>query len=143
MLVIGLILSIALMGIAANYIARLLHRYPWIAYVGLAIILYVALDMIYGRWQSSKIGRSSALVRRRAMRLDHLCSLAAQAADRLDLHRVRPHLHELDAVAVGILDPALVVVVGGELGLDGQLDAGKRATPQRSLRGRSIPGKND
>ena len=46
-LVIGLILSIALMGIAANYIARLLGRYPWIAYVGLAIILYVALDMIY------------------------------------------------------------------------------------------------
>jgi YjbE family integral membrane protein len=46
-LVIGLILSIALMGIAANYIARLLNRYPWIAYVGLAIILYVACDMIY------------------------------------------------------------------------------------------------
>ena len=46
-LVIGLILSIALMGIAANYIARLLHRYPWIAYIGLVIILYVALDMIY------------------------------------------------------------------------------------------------
>lgn len=49
-LVIGLILSIALMGIAANFIARLLHRYPWIAYVGLAIILYVALDMIYRGW---------------------------------------------------------------------------------------------
>ena len=46
-LVFGLILSIALMGIAANYIARLLHRYPWIAYVGLVIILYVAGDMIY------------------------------------------------------------------------------------------------
>ena len=46
-LVIGLILSIALMGVAANYIARLLGRYPWIAYIGLAIILYVSLDMIY------------------------------------------------------------------------------------------------
>lgn len=46
-LVVGLILSIALMGLAANFIAKLLHRYPWIAYVGLAIILYVALDMIY------------------------------------------------------------------------------------------------
>jgi YjbE family integral membrane protein len=46
-LVFGLILSIALMGIAANYIARLLHRYPWIAYIGLAIILYVAFDMVY------------------------------------------------------------------------------------------------
>ena len=46
-LVIGLVLSIALMGVAANYIARLLHRYPWIAYIGLLIILYVALDMVY------------------------------------------------------------------------------------------------
>jgi YjbE family integral membrane protein len=46
-LVIGLVLSIALMGIAANYVARALNRYPWIAYVGLAIILYVAGDMIY------------------------------------------------------------------------------------------------
>ncbi len=46
-LIIGLVLSIALMGLAANFIAKLLHRYPWIAYIGLAIILYVALDMIY------------------------------------------------------------------------------------------------
>ncbi|MBF9195698.1 TerC family protein [Microvirga terrestris] len=43
----GLLLSIALMGVAASYIARLLQRYRWIAYVGLAIILYVALKMIY------------------------------------------------------------------------------------------------
>jgi predicted tellurium resistance membrane protein TerC len=35
------------MGIAASYIARLLQRYRWIAYVGLAIILYVSLKMIY------------------------------------------------------------------------------------------------
>ena len=46
-LVIGLILSIAMMGIAANYIARLLNRYHWIAYIGLALIHYVALHMIY------------------------------------------------------------------------------------------------
>ncbi|MGB3388561.1 MAG: TerC family protein [Pseudaminobacter sp.] len=46
-LVIGLVLSIALMGLAASFIAKLLHRLPWIAYIGLAIILYVALDMIY------------------------------------------------------------------------------------------------
>ncbi len=46
-LVIGLALSIAMMGIAANYIARLLNRHHWIAYVGLALILYVALHMIY------------------------------------------------------------------------------------------------
>ena len=46
-LVFGLILSIALMGLAATFIARLLHRHRWIAYVGLAVILYVALDMIW------------------------------------------------------------------------------------------------
>ena len=46
-LILGLVLSIALMGIAANFIARLLSKHRWIAYVGLAIILYVALDMIY------------------------------------------------------------------------------------------------
>jgi YjbE family integral membrane protein len=49
-LVIGLALSIALMGIAASFIARLLQKYRWIAYVGLAIILYVALEMIYRGW---------------------------------------------------------------------------------------------
>ncbi len=46
-LVFGLILSIALMGIAATFIARLLNNHRWIAYVGLAIILYVSLQMIY------------------------------------------------------------------------------------------------
>jgi YjbE family integral membrane protein len=46
-LVIGLVLSIALMGLAASFIARLLQRHRWIAYVGLVIILYVSLDMIY------------------------------------------------------------------------------------------------
>ncbi|MBN9079412.1 MAG: TerC family protein [Rhizobiales bacterium] len=46
-MVFGLVLSIALMGLAATYIARLLQRYRWIAYAGLAIILYVALEMIY------------------------------------------------------------------------------------------------
>lgn len=46
-LVFGLMLSIGLMGVAANFIARLLSRHHWIAYVGLVIILYVALDMIY------------------------------------------------------------------------------------------------
>jgi YjbE family integral membrane protein len=46
-LVFGLVLSIALMGIAANFMASLLQKHRWIAYVGLAIILYVALDMCY------------------------------------------------------------------------------------------------
>jgi len=46
-LIIGLALSIALMGLAATFIARLLQKYHWIAYVGLAIILYVALNMMF------------------------------------------------------------------------------------------------
>jgi YjbE family integral membrane protein len=46
-LVFGLALSIALMGIAAAFIARLLQKHRWIAYVGLAVILYVAVEMIY------------------------------------------------------------------------------------------------
>jgi predicted tellurium resistance membrane protein TerC len=46
-LVFGLGLSVVLMGFAASLLARLLDRQRWIAYVGLAIILYVALDMIW------------------------------------------------------------------------------------------------
>jgi len=49
-LVFGLVLSIALMGVAASFIARLLQRHRWIAYVGLAVILYVSLEMIYRGW---------------------------------------------------------------------------------------------
>lgn len=43
----GLVLSVALMGIASNYIARLLERHFWISWVGLAIITFVALRMIW------------------------------------------------------------------------------------------------
>ena len=46
-LVFGLGLSIVLMGVAASFIARLLQKHRWIAYVGLVIILYVAGDMIW------------------------------------------------------------------------------------------------
>jgi YjbE family integral membrane protein len=46
-LVVGLVLSVAFMGAAATFIAGLLKRYHWIAYVGLLIILYVALQMIW------------------------------------------------------------------------------------------------
>ena len=46
-LVFGLALSIALMGFAASFIAGLLQKHRWIAFVGLAIILYVALRMMY------------------------------------------------------------------------------------------------
>ncbi|MFO1189940.1 MAG: TerC family protein, partial [Alphaproteobacteria bacterium] len=46
-LIFGLVLSIVLMGVAAGFIAKLLNRHRWIAYVGLAVILYVALEMVY------------------------------------------------------------------------------------------------
>ena len=46
-LIFGLSLSILLMGIAARFIASLLHKYRWIAYLGLGVILYVALGMVF------------------------------------------------------------------------------------------------
>jgi YjbE family integral membrane protein len=46
-LVVGLALSVAFMGLAAALISRLLNRHPWVAYFGLAVILYVALQMIW------------------------------------------------------------------------------------------------
>ena len=45
-LITGLVFSVAFMGLAAAYIARLLERHHWIAYVGLAVIFYVAIEMI-------------------------------------------------------------------------------------------------
>jgi YjbE family integral membrane protein len=50
-LVIGLAVAIVLMAVAANFIADLLARYPWISWIGLAIIFYVAVDMI---WDGSR-----------------------------------------------------------------------------------------
>jgi YjbE family integral membrane protein len=49
-LIFGLALSIALMGLAASLIARLLAKYHWIAWIGLLVILYVALQMIWEGW---------------------------------------------------------------------------------------------
>jgi YjbE family integral membrane protein len=46
-MIFGLALSIAMMGVAASFIARLLQNHRWIAYVGLAVILYVAVEMIF------------------------------------------------------------------------------------------------
>jgi YjbE family integral membrane protein len=46
-LAVGLGIAIVLMALAANFIAKLLVRYPWITWIGLAIIVYVALDMIF------------------------------------------------------------------------------------------------
>jgi YjbE family integral membrane protein len=50
-LIIGLLLSVILMGVAANMVAHLLHKHRWIGWIGLAIITYVALDMI---WRGSQ-----------------------------------------------------------------------------------------
>jgi YjbE family integral membrane protein len=49
-LVFGLGLSILLMGVAASFIAHLLQRHRWIAYVGLIVIVYVAFDMVWRGW---------------------------------------------------------------------------------------------
>lgn len=55
-LVFGLALSIAMMGAAATFIAKLLQNHRWIAYVGLAVILYVAVDMtIRGASEIAKV----------------------------------------------------------------------------------------
>ena len=50
LLVVGLTFSVLFMGFAANYVARLIQRYHWINYIGLAVILYVGVSMIYEGW---------------------------------------------------------------------------------------------
>jgi YjbE family integral membrane protein len=55
-LIIGLILSVAFMGLAANFIAKYIERYRWIAYVGLVVILYVAGKMIYDGFIDPSVG---------------------------------------------------------------------------------------
>ncbi len=46
-LFVGLVLSIALMGVAASVIAKVLNKHRWIGYAGLLIVIYVALSMIW------------------------------------------------------------------------------------------------
>src|SRR6202022_4982338 len=46
-MIFGLALSIAMMGVAASFIARLLQNHRWISYVGLTVILYIAVEMIF------------------------------------------------------------------------------------------------
>lgn len=47
LMVVGLIISIVLMAVASSFIAKMIERYRWIGYVGLAILIYVALKMVY------------------------------------------------------------------------------------------------
>ena len=55
-LIIGLILSVLLMGLAANLLARVIERYRWIAYLGLLVILFVALKMAYEGFTNENVG---------------------------------------------------------------------------------------
>ena len=55
-MIVGLIVAVALMGIAANLIAKYIERYRWIGYVGLAVIVYVAGKMIYDGWVDPLVG---------------------------------------------------------------------------------------
>ena len=55
-LIVGLIFAVAMMGVAANIIARYIERYRWIAWIGLLVILYVAVKMIYDGWVDPQVG---------------------------------------------------------------------------------------
>ncbi|MGN6848398.1 MAG: YjbE family putative metal transport protein [Sphingomicrobium sp.] len=65
LLFIGLTFSVLLMGLAANYVARLIERYSWLNYLGLAVILWVAGGMIYEGW----VGGEHVLGLRQVLRL--------------------------------------------------------------------------
>ena len=55
-MIVGLIFAVALMGIAANIIAQYIERFKWIAWVGMAVIVYVAGKMIYEGWVDPQLG---------------------------------------------------------------------------------------
>jgi YjbE family integral membrane protein len=54
LLFVGLSFSVLFMGVAANYMARLIQQYQWINYVGLGVILWVAANMIYSGWMGGE-----------------------------------------------------------------------------------------
>jgi YjbE family integral membrane protein len=54
LLFIGLSFSVLFMGLAANYVARVIQRYHWINYIGLAVIVWVAVRMIYDGWMGGE-----------------------------------------------------------------------------------------
>jgi YjbE family integral membrane protein len=62
-LVFGLTLSVALMGVAATMIAGLLKRFPWISYLGLALIAWVAVTMIWeGAWEVFHVAERAGMI---------------------------------------------------------------------------------
>jgi YjbE family integral membrane protein len=66
LLFVGLTFSVLFMGFAANYVARLMQRFHWINYLGLVVILYVALTMVYEGW----VGGEHVLGLRRVLGFD-------------------------------------------------------------------------
>ncbi len=70
----GLLLSITLTGLAASWIAKLLHRFPWIGYIGLAIVIWVAGHMIWDGTRAVAIDTGQTHLYNRAM------------PDELDIH---------------------------------------------------------
>lgn len=61
-LVFGLVFSVAVMGLAANLIAKVIDRFRWIAYAGLAVIVWVAAKMIHEGWTDREIGIGQLIV---------------------------------------------------------------------------------
>jgi predicted tellurium resistance membrane protein TerC len=55
-MIVGLVFAVALMGVAANIIAKYIERYRWIAWFGLIVIVYVAIKMIYEGWIDPNLG---------------------------------------------------------------------------------------
>lgn len=54
LLFVGLTFSVLVMGLAANYVAKLIQRHHWVSYIGLAVILYVAVKMIVEGWMGGE-----------------------------------------------------------------------------------------
>ena len=58
-LIFGLLASVALMSIASSFFAKISQRYKWISYIGLAIVLYIAISMIFdGAHEVLKLGHT-------------------------------------------------------------------------------------
>ena len=60
-LFVGLTITVLIMGIASTFVARLIQRWHWIAWIGLVLILYVALRMVYEGWIDPELGLGSLL----------------------------------------------------------------------------------
>jgi len=71
-MVFGLVLSIALMGVAATFIAKMLNKHRWIGYLGLIVVLYVALHMIWDGYRSVVVRQGYTAEHNAAMPIDAL-----------------------------------------------------------------------